>query len=487
MAAIDITSLFADVLPNQQRQLDERTLQQSDAANQANAVGELGGMAAYLAPQRSRAMAAAGKGLLGIDTRTEAQKTMEQLKNANVDLSSREGLIKAANIYQSIDPIKAAQLRTQAAQVKAQEDKDARTLVEQQQQDVAFALGRANEVEGLTSKVTAREERVGTRSSLESLIDTSTILTDAEKEVQRSLVNQGAYDGKMSELVNVVDPKPTAFGNNILEKTIDGWQIRTAPSAVIKSNGLTATANLLLKVGTPEHTAALAAIKDGSLTKASDLDIYITPDPERGTIPSSVEKFNQTLVTQSAAASGVALEVDSLLELIETEFIDYGTAGLAAKVRSGALDILGKRDEIEKLRTAYTKTRNTEIINSLPPGVASDRDIQIFSAGFPPDGAGVLEIYEYLQSAQRAAFKIKDASSLLGRHLNDQVESGVDANTLDFQAAYEDFEIMRDRLDIMLKNAPNGRSEMDTQAHIEDVLQDFKGKYGFIPSALRVR
>ena len=46
---------------------------------------------------------------------------------------------------------------------------------------------------------------------------------------------------------------------------------------------------------------------------------------------------------------------------------------------------------------------------------------------------------------------------------------------------------MRDRLDVMLKNAPNGRSEMDTQAHIDEVLQDFKGKYGFIPSALRVR
>ena len=37
MTGIDITSLFADVLPNPQRQLEERTLQQSDAVNQANA------------------------------------------------------------------------------------------------------------------------------------------------------------------------------------------------------------------------------------------------------------------------------------------------------------------------------------------------------------------------------------------------------------------------------------------------------------------
>jgi hypothetical protein len=90
MAGIDITSLFADVLPDPQRQLEERTLQQSDAANQANAVGQLGGMAAYLAPQRGRAMAAAGKGLLGIDTRTKADHLRDELQSLGTPQTKTE-------------------------------------------------------------------------------------------------------------------------------------------------------------------------------------------------------------------------------------------------------------------------------------------------------------------------------------------------------------------------------------------------------------
>ena len=105
MANIDIASLFSDIVPDPAQQQRERTLQQNDAVNQANLVGTLGGMAAYLAPQRSRALQQSATGLLGIDTRTESQKAMEQLKDAKIDLSSREGLIKAANIYQSIDPL----------------------------------------------------------------------------------------------------------------------------------------------------------------------------------------------------------------------------------------------------------------------------------------------------------------------------------------------------------------------------------------------
>ena len=91
MAGIDITSLFADVVgPNPEQQLEERTLQQNDAANQASLVGQLGGMAAYLAPQRGRAMAAAGKGLLGIDTRTKADHLRDELQSLGTPQTKTE-------------------------------------------------------------------------------------------------------------------------------------------------------------------------------------------------------------------------------------------------------------------------------------------------------------------------------------------------------------------------------------------------------------
>lgn len=130
MANIDIKSLFSDVLPDPVKQQNERVLQQNEAVNQANLVGQLGGMAAYLAPQRSAALSSAATGLLGIDTRTEAEKALEKLKEANIDMSSQEGLIKAANLYQEVDPIKAAQLRGAAAELKAKQAEEAQKAAE---------------------------------------------------------------------------------------------------------------------------------------------------------------------------------------------------------------------------------------------------------------------------------------------------------------------------------------------------------------------
>ena len=130
MANIDIKSLFSDVLPDPVKQQNERVLQQNEAVNQANLVGQLGSMAAYLAPQRSAALSSAATGLLGIDTRTEAEKALEKLKEADIDMSSQEGLIKAANLYQEVDPIKAAQLRGAAAELKAKQAEEAQKAAE---------------------------------------------------------------------------------------------------------------------------------------------------------------------------------------------------------------------------------------------------------------------------------------------------------------------------------------------------------------------
>ena len=90
MANIDITGLFSDVLGSTQQQQTERELQRRDAETQANLVGQLGGMAAYLAPQRSAALSSAAGGLLGLDTRSEADKLREQLQALGTPKTAQE-------------------------------------------------------------------------------------------------------------------------------------------------------------------------------------------------------------------------------------------------------------------------------------------------------------------------------------------------------------------------------------------------------------
>ena len=125
--SIDISSLFADIVPDPQRQLEERTLQQRDAANQANAVSQLGGMAAYLAPQRSRAMQQSAKGLFGIpQTTTPADAVKAQLAAASSQQQTPESLIRLANLVQNTDPEKAAGFRSAAAQLNVQQTEQER-------------------------------------------------------------------------------------------------------------------------------------------------------------------------------------------------------------------------------------------------------------------------------------------------------------------------------------------------------------------------
>ena len=491
MAQIDIKSLFSDILPDPAQQQRERVLQQNEAVNQANLVGTLGGMAAYLAPQRSAALSSAATGLLGIDTRTEAEKALEKLKEANIDLSSREGLIKAANLYQEIDPIKAAQLRTQAAEVKRKEDEESRKLVEQQQADTTFAMNRATALEALTSDVTAREEIGQQREANAALVDSSTVLSETEQANYTQLINSGAFDGKQADLLKITNPSPLIFGNNAIVRDKDGkWTSVVAPADVLNKAGLQAAANLRFK-DSPENLALLTtAINNGAVTDIKDFDEIIPEAVELGSVPTSVETMNGKIQEGVASAFASNNRMDDILKTIEEQgLITYGAGGIEASVRSFTLKQLGERDTIEYLRTAYEREKNTEIINSLPPGVASDRDIQIFSKGFPPDDAEIIEVYEYLQAARNINYVIQDRGALFDKHLESQIKSGREATSVGFNSAFRDFTNSANAMRVeeeRLRNAmANGTvTEQQANAEFSKIMSDFEEIYGFLPSSM---
>lgn len=79
------------------------------------------------------------------------------------------------------------------------------------------------------------------------------------------------------------------------------------------------------------------------------------------------------------------------------------TAGAKGRVLSWfRTQGLGDYKTMEAIKTDFNKFVNTEVINSLPPGVASDRDIQIFQKGFPPDYADAAYLAAYMRGMQKA-------------------------------------------------------------------------------------
>lgn len=173
--AIDINSLFADILPDPAAEMRQ---QQSDLLSVLNTVG---GVAALDAPRQAQQLRAATGGLFGVDTRTGSEKLREAMKG--LDPNNPQDLIRLAEMTDSIDPAKGIQLRQAAAQMTAQQ----RTQQEQ-------------------ARVLTQQRN--------AMIDTVSAIEDLDPAIQNaafSAIEAGSYDGNIEGLIEAVTPNKDRF------------------------------------------------------------------------------------------------------------------------------------------------------------------------------------------------------------------------------------------------------------------------------------
>lgn len=104
---------------------------------------------------------------------------------------------------------------------------------------------------------------------------------------------------------------------------------------------------------------------------------------------------NDEAVQSSAAARNYA----GLAE----DFAKSGAAGgTRAKWSESYKELTGSEDAVSQLRQEYRQIRNTEAVKNLPPGVASDKDIELALSGFPSDTSNA----EYIASFMRGMSKL---------------------------------------------------------------------------------
>ena len=172
----------------------------------------------------------------------------------------------------------------------------------------------------------------------------------------------------------------------------------------------------------------------------TQLNSLLPENTERAEIPKQVADVYKDTSNIARSAFIANSRIDNLLKTIEEEnLLNYTTGGVFSTVRGATLKVLGERDEIEFLRTAYVRERNTEIVNSLPKGTASDRDIAIFSAGFPPEDATIQEVYAYLQATKNINNLNQEYNDLLGMYINTQADQGVTPTAVGFDAEFKKY------------------------------------------------
>jgi len=152
MAAINIQSLFADIIDTpeqrQMKMLQEGMLRgdrlASGLTGLTRAAAPLAQVAGQLGVQRQENLRRAVQPMLGIDPRTTGEKLQDQLRN--IDTSTPQGLMQAAQAVQQIDPVRAAALRQAATELtKQEEERTLRLQGERQRQRLAEAASQRAE------------------------------------------------------------------------------------------------------------------------------------------------------------------------------------------------------------------------------------------------------------------------------------------------------------------------------------------------------
>jgi hypothetical protein len=98
-----------------------------------------------------------------------------------------------------------------------------------------------------------------------------------------------------------------------------------------------------------------------------------------GNLSADGEKRLNDAVVAATVGGQQADRMSALASTIEQKI---RASGIQARGQELWNQVFGSQDEVSLIRREYLRLRNSEIVRGLPPGVASDRDIQIFTQGF---------------------------------------------------------------------------------------------------------
>ena len=159
----------------------------------------------------------------------------------------------------------------------------------------------------------------------------------------------------------------------------------------------------------------------------SDVDMKVMELGGRGT---KLEPDARKLVNEATiAAVGGEQSASRMLDLAQRIETAQGGKGVGTKASEWFAKTTGRQDEFTQMRQEYTRLRNTQAIKSLPPGPATDRDIELALRGFPEETAnaatlasflrGMAKMQQYEASTKDAEAEWINATGSLGRARND--------------------------------------------------------------------
>jgi hypothetical protein len=124
--------------------------------------------------------------------------------------------------------------------------------------------------------------------------------------------------------------------------------------------------------------------------------------------------------TASDAARTRAGQLTELNDKITAAVRDdiFGSLGQGGRGGRRFVELFGGATEYARLLREFTRIKNAEVMRALPPGPATDRDIQLIASGFPNENGSTEEIQQFLSAASRMAAYEADYNRFRGMFMD---------------------------------------------------------------------
>jgi 3-deoxy-D-manno-octulosonate 8-phosphate phosphatase KdsC-like HAD superfamily phosphatase len=129
-------------------------------------------------------------------------------------------------------------------------------------------------------------------------------------------------------------------------------------------------------------------------------------------IPEGARKLINESATLASTSKQAATQYNDLAKRIEAA---EGGKGALTSATEWLAKATGSQDAWTQIRNEYTRVRNSVAIKSLPPGVATDKDIELALKGIPPENANAATLASFL----RGSAKLQDIDSAINNAKTD--------------------------------------------------------------------
>jgi hypothetical protein len=239
-------------------------------------------------------------------------------------------------------------------------------------------------------------QATATNAAEKAAADAAKAKADAEKAKVDAQVAEATKPSVISEAASKADKArvEAAFAERLQQAGLNktNWDIKNLQSQIGDR-----AAKLNLDRQTTQATVA---------EKLSAIQQRLTD------IPDGAMKLINEAATQSATSKQAATQYNDLAQRIESAEGGKGRFTSAAEWFAAQT---GRQDAWTQIRNEYTRIRNTVAIKSLPPGPATDADIQLALRGIPPETANAATLASFL----RGTAKLQDIDSAISNAKTD--------------------------------------------------------------------